>query len=108
MARGFADSRSAPLVSLRMQTRKLGPFDVSALGFGCMSLSHAYGTPPAPEDAAKVLHAALDAGYTHLDSAALYGFGANETLLGNAVSGRRREFVLTSKCGMFRNAQGQR
>ena len=91
-----------------MQTRKLGPFDVSALGFGCMSLSHAYGTPPAPDDAAKVLHAALDAGYTHFDSAALYGFGANETLLGNALSRRRREFVLASKCGMFRNAQGQR
>src|SRR6185295_5553865 len=108
MARGFADSRSAPLVSLRMQTRKLGPFDVSALGFGCMSLSHAYGTPPSPGDAATVLHAALDAGYTHLDSAALYGFGANETLLGRAVSARRKEFVLASKCGMFRNAQGQR
>jgi aryl-alcohol dehydrogenase-like predicted oxidoreductase len=89
-----------------MQTRKLGPFDVSALGFGCMSLSHAYGTPPAPDDAAKVLHAALDAGYTHFDSAALYGFGANETLLGNALSRRRQEFVLASKCGMFRNAQG--
>jgi hypothetical protein len=91
-----------------MQTRKLGPFDVSALGFGCMSLSHAYGTPPSQEDAAKVLHAALDAGYTHVDSAALYGFGANETLIGNALSGRRKEFVLASKCGMFRNAQGQR
>jgi aryl-alcohol dehydrogenase-like predicted oxidoreductase len=91
-----------------MQTRKLGPFDVSALGFGCMSLSHAYGTPPAPEAAAAVLHAALDAGYTHLDTAALYGFGANETLIGNALSGRRKEFVLASKCGMFRNAQGQR
>jgi aryl-alcohol dehydrogenase-like predicted oxidoreductase len=91
-----------------MQTRKLGPFDVSALGFGCMSLSHAYGTPPSPEDAAKVLHAALDAGYTHFDSAALYGFGANEALLGTALSGRRHEFVLASKCGMFRNAQGQR
>ena len=91
-----------------MHTRRLGPFDVSALGFGCMSLSHAYGTPPAAEAAAKVLNAALDAGYTHLDTAALYGFGANETLLGHAVSGRRREFVLASKCGMFRNAQGQR
>jgi aryl-alcohol dehydrogenase-like predicted oxidoreductase len=90
------------------QTRRLGPFEVSALGFGCMSLSHAYGTPPTPEDAATVLHAALDAGYTHLDTAALYGFGANETLLGTALAGRRQEFVLASKCGMFRNAQGQR
>ena len=91
-----------------MHTRKLGPFDVSALGFGCMSLSHAYGTPPPPETAAAVLHAALDAGYTHVDTAALYGFGANETLIGRTLAGRRKEFVLASKCGMFRNAQGQR
>jgi aryl-alcohol dehydrogenase-like predicted oxidoreductase len=91
-----------------MHTRKLGPFDVSALGMGCMSLSHAYGAPPAVEDATALLHAGLDAGYTHVDTAALYGFGANETLIGNALSGRRQEFVLASKCGMFRNAQGQR
>jgi aryl-alcohol dehydrogenase-like predicted oxidoreductase len=91
-----------------MLTRRLGSFDVSALGLGCMSLSHAYGTPPPPETAAAVLHAALDAGYTHVDTAALYGFGANETLIGNALSARRAEFVLASKCGMFRNAQGQR
>jgi aryl-alcohol dehydrogenase-like predicted oxidoreductase len=91
-----------------MHTRKLGPFDVSALGFGCMSLSHAYGTPPPPETAAAVLHEALDAGYTHVDTAALYGFGANETLIGKTLAGRRKEFVLASKCGMFRNAQGQR
>ncbi len=91
-----------------MHTRKLGPFDVSALGMGCMSLSHAYGTPPPVEQAATVLHAALDAGYTHVDTAALYGFGANETLIGNTFAARRKEFVLASKCGMFRNAQGQR
>ena len=36
-----------------MQTRKLGPFDVSAIGLGCMSLSHAYGTPPTPDAAAR-------------------------------------------------------
>jgi len=65
--------------------RSLGPFQVSPLGFGCMCLSHAYGTPPPPEEAARVLHRALDIGYTMLDSAALYGFGNNETLLGNVL-----------------------
>jgi aryl-alcohol dehydrogenase-like predicted oxidoreductase len=89
-------------------TRKLGPFDVSAIGLGCMSMSHAYGTPPASDVAAGVLRRALDLGYTHVDTAALYGFGANETLLGDTLSGRRQEFVLASKGGMFRNAQGQR
>jgi aryl-alcohol dehydrogenase-like predicted oxidoreductase len=91
-----------------MKTRKLGPFDVSAIGLGCMCLSHAYGTPPDEETAARVLHRALDLGYTHLDSAALYGFGANETLIGKVLKERRNEYVLASKGGMFRNAQGQR
>jgi aryl-alcohol dehydrogenase-like predicted oxidoreductase len=91
-----------------MQTRKLGPFTVSSIGLGCMSLSHAYGAPPPPEAGAKVLLRALDLGYTHFDTAAMYGFGANETLIGNTLKGRRKDFVLASKCGMFRNAQGQR
>jgi aryl-alcohol dehydrogenase-like predicted oxidoreductase len=91
-----------------MNARKLGPFEVSTIGLGCMSMSHAYGTPPPPEAAATVLRKALDLGYTHVDTAALYGFGANETLIGNALSDRRKEFVLASKGGMFRNAQGQR
>jgi aryl-alcohol dehydrogenase-like predicted oxidoreductase len=91
-----------------MQTRQLGPFQVSALGLGCMSLSHAYGNPPGPEQAAAVLRKALDLGYTHFDSAALYGFGANETLIGNVLKDHRHDFVLASKCGMFKNAAGQR
>jgi hypothetical protein len=73
-----------------------------------MCLSHAYGTPPPPDEAARVLHRALDIGYTMLDSAALYGFGNNETLLGNTLKSRRHEYVLTSKCGMFKNDKGVR
>lgn len=91
-----------------MQTRKLGPFNVSAIGVGCMSLSHAYGNPPDPAQAAAVLLKALDLGYTHIDTAALYGFGANETLIGNTLKSRRKEFMLASKCGMFKNDAGVR
>lgn len=91
-----------------MQARKLGPFEVSAIGLGCMSLSHAYGTPPDPETAGQVLLKALDFGYRFIDTAALYGFGANETLIGNVLRHRRGDYVLASKCGMFRNAQGLR
>jgi aryl-alcohol dehydrogenase-like predicted oxidoreductase len=71
------------------------------IGLGCMCLSHAYGTPPPPEQAAAVLLKALDLGYTHLDTAALYGFGANERLLGEALKGRRGDYLLASKGGMF-------
>jgi aryl-alcohol dehydrogenase-like predicted oxidoreductase len=65
-----------------------------------MSLSHAYGTPPEPAAATAVLRRALDLGYTHIDTAALYGFGANETLIGQALKERRNEFVLATKGGM--------
>jgi aryl-alcohol dehydrogenase-like predicted oxidoreductase len=83
-----------------MRTRKLGPFTVSAVGLGCMSLSHAYGAPPDQVDAAKVLLKALDLGYTHFDTAALYGGGANETLVGKTLMSHRSDFTLASKCGM--------
>ena len=91
-----------------MQTRRLGPFEVAPIGLGCMCLSHAYGHPPGPEMGARVLNAALDLGYTHLDTAALYGFGANETLLGETLKERRSEYTLASKCGLFRDADGKR
>jgi aryl-alcohol dehydrogenase-like predicted oxidoreductase len=91
-----------------VKSRKLGPFTVSTIGLGCMSLSHAYGTPPEADAAASVLLKALDLGYTHFDTAALYGFGANEALIGRTLKHRRKEFVLATKGGMFRNAQGQR
>ncbi len=91
-----------------MQQRKLGPFTVSAIGLGCMNLSHAYGEP-APRDAAvRLLNEALDLGYSHLDTAALYGFGENEKLLAEAVMHRRSEFTLASKCGLFKGADGKR
>jgi aryl-alcohol dehydrogenase-like predicted oxidoreductase len=83
-----------------MQTRKLGPFEVSAIGLGCMSLSHAYGAPPPREQAEAVLLGALDAGYTFFDTAAVYGLGHNETLVGEVLSPHRDKFVLASKCGI--------
>jgi len=83
-----------------MKTRRLGPFEVSALGLGCMNLSHAYGTPPPPEAAEALLLRALDRGITHFDTAALYGFGKNETLLGRVLKPHRSRIFLSSKCGM--------
>ena len=85
-----------------MQTRRIGPFEVSAIGLGCMNLSHAYGVPPSAEVAQQVLLTALDRGVTLFDTAALYGFGANEELVGEYLSPHRRKFTLASKCGIFR------
>lgn len=86
--------------------RPLGERAVGAIGLGCMNVSWAYGTPPAPEDAARLLHRALDLGYDHLDTSRLYGGGRNEALIGEALAGRRQEFFLSSKMGLF--AEGQR
>lgn len=83
-----------------MHYRPLGPFSVSAISLGCMNLSHAYGAPVSAAQGERVLLAALDAGVNMFDTAALYGFGANETLVGNVLSKHRSRFTLASKCGM--------
>jgi aryl-alcohol dehydrogenase-like predicted oxidoreductase len=83
-----------------MKTRKISSFEVSAIGLGCMNFSHAYGAPVSPEQAERVLLTALDHGVTFFDTAALYGFGANETLLGQVLKPHRQAFTLASKCGM--------
>jgi aryl-alcohol dehydrogenase-like predicted oxidoreductase len=81
--------------------RKLGPFEVSAIGFGCMNLSHAYGPPQSREVAERVIRRALDLGVTHFDTAALYGFGANEKLIGELLGKRPDHVIVASKCGLF-------
>jgi aryl-alcohol dehydrogenase-like predicted oxidoreductase len=81
-----------------LPTRSLGGLTVSAISLGCMNLSHAYDVAPSEEDGIRLLNHALDIGITHLDSAALYGSGANERLIAKAVGHRRKEFVLGSKC----------
>jgi aryl-alcohol dehydrogenase-like predicted oxidoreductase len=83
-----------------MHTRHLGPFPVTAIGLGCMNLSHAYGTPPSAEQGEKLLLAAIDQGVTLFDTAALYGFGANETLVGRVLKPHRSKITLCSKGGL--------
>ncbi|WP_310626765.1 aldo/keto reductase [Limnohabitans sp.] len=83
-----------------MKHRQLGPFQVSAIGLGCMNLSHAYGAPPAPEVGVALIHRALDLGVTMFDTAALYGFGTNELLVGKALKSHRHQITLCSKGGM--------
>jgi aryl-alcohol dehydrogenase-like predicted oxidoreductase len=83
-----------------MHHRTLGPFQVSAIGLGCMNLSHAYGAPVSAEQSERVMLSALDAGVTLFDTATLYGFGANETLVGKVMKPHRQKITLASKCGM--------
>jgi aryl-alcohol dehydrogenase-like predicted oxidoreductase len=83
-----------------MNPRRIGPFEVSPIGLGCMNLSHAYGAPPPAAEAEALLLDALDQGVTLFDTAALYGFGANETLVGRVLKAHRSRITLCSKGGM--------
>ena len=80
-----------------MATRRICGTEVPAIGLGCMNLSHAYGAPVSDEAGEKLLLEALDQGITLFDTAALYGFGANETLVGRVLKTHRRDIVLCSK-----------
>jgi aryl-alcohol dehydrogenase-like predicted oxidoreductase len=81
-----------------MQKRALGTTEVSAIGFGCMSLSNVYG---ASDDRAGIdlIREALDLGVTMLDTSDMYGFGHNEELVGQAIAGRRSKVFLATKFG---------
>ncbi|CDM24166.1 Aldo-keto reductase [Castellaniella defragrans 65Phen] len=83
-------------------TRTLAGFDVFPIGLGCMSLSHGYGPAASPDAAEALLLGALDRGVTLFDTAALYGFGHNEEILGRVLAPHRSRFMLASKCGIFR------
>jgi len=97
----------APTMSMKIPRRKLGPqgLDVSAIGLGCMGMSDFYG----PSDEAtnlSVLNTALDIGVDFLDTADMYGVGANERLLGKILKTRRKEVVLATKFGLVRGPDG--
>lgn len=70
------------------------------VGLGCMSLSQAYFPLPSETDAEALLHRALELGYTHFDTARLYGKGHNEALLSKALKSKREDVFLASKCGI--------
>jgi len=83
-----------------MQKRALGSFQVGRIGLGCMNLDHAYGPAVTEEEGERALLGALDAGYTLMDTATLYGAGMNEERVGRVLRSRRNDYVLSSKCGM--------
>ncbi len=88
----------------RRQLGNGGP-TVSALGLGCMGMSEFYGDADDNESIA-VVHRALDLGVNFLDTADMYGSGANERLVGRAIAGRRDEVVLATKFGIDRTGGG--
>lgn len=88
--------------------RKLGGREVRPVGLGCMNIAFAYGGQVSDAEATALFQAALDEGYDHFDTAAIYGLGRSERLIGEAISHRRSEFTLASKCVLCFDEDGKR
>jgi aryl-alcohol dehydrogenase-like predicted oxidoreductase len=84
-----------------MKKRKLGNsnLEVSAVGFGCMNMSFAYGPGVDKEQAIAVIRAAVERGVTFFDTAEVYGPLTNEELVGEALAPFRDQVVIATKFG---------
>ncbi len=90
-----------------MQTRKLGTLELSALGLGCMGLSHGYGRPTDKKQGIALIRAAVDRGVTLFDTAEVYGPFTNEDLVGEALAPVRDQVVIATKFGFSIGPDGQ-
>ena len=83
-----------------MQKRKIGNLEVSAIGLGCMGMSHGYGEPSDKKEMISLIHASIDLGITFFDTAEVYGPFTNEELVGEALKPYRNNVVIATKFGI--------
>lgn len=87
-----------------MRFHELGNLKVSAVGLGCMGMSHAYGEPADKKEMTKLLAQAVDIGYTFFDTAEIYGTAddphENEKIVGQALRHCRNKIVIATKFGI--------
>ena len=93
-----------------MKKRTLGKsgLEVSAMGLGCMGLTHAYGHPVEAQAGIALIRAAVDRGVTLFDTAEIYGPYTNEELLGEALEPVRDQVVIATKFGFAIGDGGRR
>ncbi|XVQ89325.1 aldo/keto reductase [Microbispora siamensis] len=89
----------------RLPARRIGSLTVGAQGLGCLGMSEFYG-PVSEAEAIATIRRALDLGATLLDTADVYGHGANEELVGRAIARRRESAVVATKFGVVRPGPG--
>jgi aryl-alcohol dehydrogenase-like predicted oxidoreductase len=92
-----------------MEKRKLGNggLEVSAMGLGCMGMSHGYGPAHDETEMISLLRSAVDLGITFFDTAEMYGPFTNEELVGKALSPLRAQVVIATKFGFDIDATGK-
>ena len=83
-----------------MQKRKIGDLEVSAIGLGCMGMSHGYGEPSDKKEMISLIHKAIDLGVTFFDTAEVYGPFTNEELVGEALKPFKNKVVIATKFGI--------
>jgi aryl-alcohol dehydrogenase-like predicted oxidoreductase len=94
-----------------MRTRKLGRTDIeiSVIGFGAWAIGggdYAFGWGPQDDqESIRAIHKALDVGVNWIDTAAIYGLGRSEEVVGRALKGIREEVFLATKCGLVWDSQ---
>ena len=92
-----------------MRQRQLGKsgLQVSALGLGCMGLSHGYGPAVEKSEGIALIRAAVDQGVTFFDTAEVYGAYTNEELVGEALAPLRDKVVIATKFGFNITSEGK-
>ncbi|HWN70909.1 MAG TPA: aldo/keto reductase, partial [Haliangium sp.] len=91
-----------------MRYRALGPsgIEASVIGFGAWAAGGWMWGGADEADAIRAIHIAMDMGVNLIDTAAIYGFGASEEIVGKAIAGRRQHVVIATKCGLVWDGRG--
>lgn len=100
-AQNLAPKESNTKDSATLPQRKLGNLSVSALGLGCMGMSHGHGPARDTKEMIKLIRQAYDLGVRYFDTAEIYGLHTNELLLGEALKPLRDKVLIGTKFGLY-------